>query len=139
MRQKSKFRLSRFLARFAIAFLAIVFCVPLFFLLVYKIEAVHPVSTLMMRDWVIGPGVKREWVELDDMAPVLYQSVMMSEDGRFCEHYGVDWQALNDVIEDAIDGERPEGPALLPCNWSRTCFFGPTDLSCAKGWKFPTR
>ncbi|RVM74709.1 monofunctional biosynthetic peptidoglycan transglycosylase, partial [Sinorhizobium meliloti] len=43
----------------------------------YLLEFIHPVSTLMLRDLVLLRGYDRQWVEFDDIAPVLVQSVMM--------------------------------------------------------------
>jgi monofunctional biosynthetic peptidoglycan transglycosylase len=59
---------------------------------------VPPVSTLMIYDRLFGP-IERNWVPLDEMAPSLPASVVMSEDGRFCEHRGVDWRELSRVLE----------------------------------------
>ena len=96
----------RFMVRFILAFVFLIFAIPAVLLMVYRFEVVHPVSTLMVRESIIGHGAKREWIDIDDMAPVIYQSVLSSEDGKFCSHSGVDWDALNKVIEDAIDGEK---------------------------------
>ncbi len=48
----------------------------------------------MLRDLVLLRGYDRQWVEFDDIAPVLVQSVMMSEDGQFCAHAGIDWAQM---------------------------------------------
>jgi len=31
--------------------------------------------------------------------------VLIAEDARFCQHFGVDWQGVQAAIEDAEDGE----------------------------------
>ncbi len=46
-----------------------------------------------------------KWVSIDDISPVLIHSVIMSEDGQFCNHYGVDLGELKKVILD------PRGPS----------------------------
>lgn len=60
---------------------------------------VPPVSTLMLWSAITFNGMERDWVPLDQVAPVLVNSVVMSEDGRFCEHNGVDWQQLSLVLD----------------------------------------
>ena len=70
--------------------------IPLILVPVYLV--VPPVSTLMIYARLFGP-VERSWVGLDDIAPALLASVVMAEDGRFCEHAGVDWQELNKVLD----------------------------------------
>jgi monofunctional biosynthetic peptidoglycan transglycosylase len=70
--------------------------IPLVLVPVYWIAP--PISTLMVYDRLFGP-VDRTWVALGDMAPSLPASVVMSEDGKFCEHWGVDWDELTKVID----------------------------------------
>ena len=125
------------LRRFALAFVALVLLVPACLLLIYKIEAIRPVSTLMIRDAIVGPGARREWVELDEMAPVIYQSVMMSEDGRFCSHWGVDWTELNKVIDDAIEGERTRGASTITMQLVKNLFLWPDRSLIRKGLEVP--
>ena len=68
-------------------------------------------------------SVDRDWVEFDAIAPTLYQSVLMSEDGRFCSHSGVDWDAVNTVITDALDGERPRGASTITMQTAKNLFL----------------
>ncbi len=82
--------------------------------LLYRIPFVHPVSTPMLRDLVLLRGYDRQWVDFDAIAPVLVQSVLMSEDGQFCAHDGVDWSALDLVIDNALDGESTRGASTIP-------------------------
>lgn len=117
--------LKRFLKRFTIAFCLLVFGIPLVLLLIYKIDGVRPISTLMIQEALVGAGAKREWVALEDMAPVIYQSVLMSEDGRFCSHFGIDWKELNKVIDDAIDGEKTRGASTITMQLVKNLFLWP--------------
>lgn len=82
-------------------------------ILLYRAPGVHPVSTLMLRDLVLLRGYDRQWVDFEDISPVLVQSVMMSEDGQFCAHGGVDWGALDSVIDNALEGERTRGASTI--------------------------
>jgi monofunctional biosynthetic peptidoglycan transglycosylase len=70
--------------------------IPLVLVPVYWV--VPPISTLMIFSRLFGP-VERSWVALDDIAPSLAAAAIMSEDGRFCEHWGVDWQELSKVLD----------------------------------------
>ena len=88
-------RLRRYL-RIAIKVAIVLVLIPLVLVPVYIV--VPPVSTLMIYDRLFGP-VERTWVSLDDIAPALVASVVMSEDGRFCEHGGVDWRELAKVLD----------------------------------------
>lgn len=86
---------------------------PVFLMLIYALPFVHPVSTLMLKDMVTLKGYDRQWVDIEDIAPVLIHSVMMSEDGQFCTHSGVDWKAVNQVIDDAMEGEPSRGASTI--------------------------
>lgn len=44
-----------------------------------------------------------EWVDLEDVAPVLVDAVLVAEDHRFREHGGVDWRALGEEVR--YDGD----------------------------------
>src|SRR5690242_16789729 len=65
----------------------------------------HPVSTLMAWRWVTGAPVARQWVDFSAISPFLPRAVVAAEDAKFCNHHGIDWGALREVIDDAEDGE----------------------------------
>jgi monofunctional biosynthetic peptidoglycan transglycosylase len=44
--------------------------------------------------------VERTWVPLERISPHLITAVVGSEDQRFCRHWGVDFGALREVIEE---------------------------------------
>ena len=50
-------------------------------------ELVHRIRT----DYLVRQG---QWIALQDMSPALLSAFVMSEDKRFYEHSGVDWQAV---------------------------------------------
>jgi len=112
-------RLLWFAVKAVLCLLAVIFLL----MLLYRIPFIHPVSTLMLRDLVLLRGYERQWVDLDDVSPVLVQSVMMSEDGQFCSHDGVDWSALNTIIDDAMDGEATRGASTIPMQTVKNLFL----------------
>ena len=93
---------------------AILALVPVALTILYIPSVVHPVSTLMLKDLLTMQGYERQWVSIDNIAPALIHSVMMSEDGQFCAHQGVDWSAINQVIDDAMEGEGSRGASTIP-------------------------
>lgn len=86
---------------------------PLVLTLLYLPSFVHPVSTLMLKDLATFSGYDRRWVPLDGIAPVLANSVIMSEDGQFCSHPGIDLAELKVVIDDAMAGEGTRGASTI--------------------------
>ncbi|MCZ8184965.1 MAG: monofunctional biosynthetic peptidoglycan transglycosylase [Beijerinckiaceae bacterium] len=62
-------------------------------------------STLMLGRWLGQQPVTRQWVPLEAVAASVPRSAIASEDQRFCIHYGVDFGALAEVLDD------PDGPS----------------------------
>ena len=93
--------------------LVVLGAIPAVLTFVYAPSFVRPISTLMMKDLITFTGYDRRWVPLDDIAPVLVNSVVMSEDGQFCYHRGIDWAELNGVIDDALAGEPTRGASTI--------------------------
>lgn len=99
--------------------------IPLILTLVYALPFVHPVSTLMAGDLVTLKGYDRRWVDMEEIAPVLVHSVIMSEDGQFCAHWGIDLRELGGVIDDAVDGEPVRGASTLTMQSVKNLFLWP--------------
>ena len=112
----------RWLARLLLLVL-LVLALPYVLVLLYAIPGMKPVSGLMIMDLLSGRSYERKWTSFEGISPVLVQSVMMSEDGQFCTHSGVDWNALNTVIEDVLDGEATRGASTIPMQTAKNLFF----------------
>lgn len=110
---------------------------PLALTLVYRIEFVRPVSTLMLSRLVTFQPVDRQWVAIDDITPRLYQSVLMSEDGQFCAHHGVDLRELRAVIDDALEGERVRGASTITMQTAKNLFLWSGRSFIRKGLEVP--
>jgi monofunctional biosynthetic peptidoglycan transglycosylase len=105
-------RLWRWLWRGAVGVVAIAL-VPVILTLVYLPPAVHPLSTLMMKDLATLSGYDRRWAPLDEIGDRLVHSVMMSEDGQFCSHHGIDLGEFRVVIDDFLSGEPTRGGSTI--------------------------
>ena len=57
-----------------------------------------------------------EWVRLADMSPALRNALILSEDRRFFEHSGVDWQAAAAAAWAACGTARRAAPPPSPCS-----------------------
>lgn len=120
-----------------IAILVILALLPIAFTLIYTIPGTQPVSTLIMGRAILGKPVERQWVDLDNIASVLPQSVIMSEDGQFCFHHGVDWRELNAVIDNALEGERTRGASTLAMQTAKNLFLWPQRSFIRKIFEVP--
>lgn len=109
--------------RYAFVALVALVAVPIALTLFYALPFVRPVSNLMVVDVVMLRGYERQWVSLDEMGAPLVNSVLMSEDGRFCSHGGVDWGAMNLVIEEILSGEGSRGASTIPMQAVKNLFL----------------
>lgn len=98
---------------------------------------VPPVSTLMLGRWLTLQSVERDYVSLDEISPHLPLAVMTSEDSRFCEHGGVDWTALREVVEDADEDGPSRGASTLPMQVAKNLFLWPSRSYVRKGLEIP--
>ncbi|WP_438751345.1 monofunctional biosynthetic peptidoglycan transglycosylase [Pararhizobium sp. O133] len=96
---------------------------PYVLVILYMPSFIHPISTLMLRDLVLLRGYDRQWVSFDNISPNLVQSVMVSEDGQFCIHGGVDWVQMRGVVNDALEGESTRGASTIPMQTVKNLFL----------------
>jgi monofunctional biosynthetic peptidoglycan transglycosylase len=103
--------------KLACVLLALGFALSLLYL------AVTPPSTLMLARWVTGRAVQRIVVPLTAISPFLPAAVIASEDARFCQHHGVDWDALSDVVDDMGDGGPARGASTITMQTAKNVFL----------------
>lgn len=96
-----------------------------------------PVTNLMLWRLVQGQGITRHWTPIEQFSPNLINAVLSSEDGRFCLHWGVDWQAVEIVIDDLIDGGNPRGASTLTMQTVKNLFLWPSRSYLRKGLEIP--
>lgn len=99
--------------------------------------AVPPVSTLMVGRWLGGAGASRTYVPLSAIAPVLPAAAVASEDARFCQHRGVDWAAISEVMEDADEGGPSRGASTIAMQVAKNLFLWPGRSYLRKAMEIP--
>jgi len=111
--------------------------IALFFALLglYALPHVRPVSTLMLKDGILGRDYQRQWVALSDISSHLINAVMMAEDGRFCSHHGVDWRALHGEV--MRDGGPARGASTIPMQMVKNLFLWHGRAYLRKGLEIP--
>jgi monofunctional biosynthetic peptidoglycan transglycosylase len=80
-----------------------------------------------------GEGLRRQWVPLEEIAPVLPQAVVAAEDNRFCEHVGFDWQELQGQIDALRAGEPARGASTITMQTAKNLFLWPGRNLLRKG------
>ena len=109
----------------------------IFLLLALYDSFMPPISTLMMARALTGRSVTRQWVPLRAVSPAIIRAVMVAEDGKFCIHHGVDWHALEDVVEDVGDGDVSHGASTIPMQTTKNLFLWNGHSYLRKGLEIP--
>ncbi len=91
----------------------------------------------MLSDLALLQGYHRQWVPLENISPALIRSVMMSEDGQFCSHNGVDWVQMRSVIDDALDGEETRGASTITMQTVKNLYLWNSRSFIRKGLEIP--
>ncbi|MBV7410884.1 monofunctional biosynthetic peptidoglycan transglycosylase [Maritimibacter sp. DP1N21-5] len=84
----------RWLRRAALALVALV-CVGISLFAVVN----PPVTPYQLAERMRLGSIERDWIPMEDMAPVMARSVVAAEDANFCLHWGFDMEAIRQVIE----------------------------------------
>jgi monofunctional biosynthetic peptidoglycan transglycosylase len=96
-----------------------------------------PLSSLMLGQRLLGEEVVQRWVPLERISPYLPLATIMSEDGRFCRHRGVDWSELGEAIERVRDGDAPRGGSTISMQVVKNLFLWPSKSYVRKAIEIP--
>ena len=96
-------------------------------------RVINPISPVGVAETFGASNIKSVWLPLQKISPDLPLAVIASEDGRFCNHWGVDWPAVGKPST-KVEGLEPDCAARVQsrCNWLRTYTFGPSEVICAR-------
>lgn len=114
---KGLFRALRFLGTSLLVLVAI----PLLLTPVYLV--VDPVSVPMLERYLTGRPVVRTWRDIEDISDRLKAAVILSEDGQFCRHGGVDIGALRAEVDTYLAGGSARGASTLTMQVARNLFL----------------
>ncbi len=102
------------------------------FLAVLLLRTFPPPSTPLMalralEYWVRGSPVVQhwEWVSLSDIPQRVQQAVVAAEDSRFMLHWGVDFGALDEVLDEANGSKQVRGASTITMQTVKNVFLWP--------------
>jgi monofunctional glycosyltransferase len=96
-----------------------------------------PASALMLQQWITGQSISQKWVSIEDMSPNIVRAVLLSEDGRFCQHSGIDFEALEDAVERAGGGSAARGASTISMQVVKNMFLWPSKSYLRKAIELP--
>jgi monofunctional glycosyltransferase len=123
-------------ARILLIALAIFLLAPYVLVLAYRVVD-PPVSALMVRRALGGRSIDYRWRDLDEIAPSLPRTVVISEDAALCRHWGVDWDAVGEAMDNAEEGEVPRGASTIPMQVAKNLFLWPGQSYLRKALEIP--
>ncbi|MFC4309193.1 monofunctional biosynthetic peptidoglycan transglycosylase [Steroidobacter flavus] len=89
-----------------------------------------PTTAFMLRE--SGP-VRYRWVDWEQISPHIKVAVIASEDQKFPEHHGFDFDSINDALEDRERGRRVRGASTLSQQVAKNLFLWPGQSWIRKG------
>jgi len=84
---------------------------------------VQPVSVPMLARLLTNRPMERQWHDMADISDRLKAAVILSEDGQFCRHWGVDLGALRDEVTRFMAGEDARGASTITMQVARNLFL----------------
>jgi len=99
------------------------FCVVLGLIALYRFIN-PPFSSLMAMQWVGGTDIHQDWVPLESISPNLIHAVVVSEDSRFCEHWGIDFVEIAEALKRTPLGP-PRGASTITMQVAKNLFLWP--------------
>ncbi len=109
--------------------------IPLVLTPVYLV--VDPVSVPMLERYLTGRPVTREWRPIGQISDRVKAAVILSEDGQFCRHWGVDVRALKDEFDRMLAGQDFRGASTITMQVARNLFLTNHASVVRKGLEVP--
>ena len=97
--KKRSFGIKRWLLRWSLRVLSVVFLLAVTFTVLWGL--LNPPTTFyMMQESRRLGGVEREWVDMNQIAPIMPRAAVAAEDANFCLHWGLDVTAIREAIDE---------------------------------------
>ena len=73
-----------------------------------------------------GFVIRKQWQPLERISPLLIQAVIASEDQKFPNHFGFDFQAISKTYSNNLIGKRQKGASTISQQTAKNVFLWPT-------------
>lgn len=114
--------------------------ISVFFVLLYKFVPV-PFTPLMIIRALEQKAAGKEmtcshnWVSIESISPNLQKAVIASEDGKFFEHNGFDFSAMQKAFEKNQKGKKMRGGSTISQQTAKNVFLWPGRSYIRKGFE----
>ncbi|WP_245838069.1 monofunctional biosynthetic peptidoglycan transglycosylase [Niveispirillum lacus] len=111
---------------------AVLFGLSIVWVLTYAVLPV-PATPLMIIRALEGHGWHHEWRSMEKISPALVRAVIAAEDSRFCNHMGVDLDAVERALERNQTGKPLRGGSTISQQVAKNAFLWPDRSWLRKG------
>ena len=103
--------------------LAIILIVHLYLLALRFLPV--PGTILMTQRAMAGETVRKDWTPLSKISPHLVRAVIAGEDAKYCEHGGIDWEAIEKAraYNERNAGKKRRGGSTITQQTAKNVFF----------------
>ena len=105
-------------ARIVLGFLL----VSILWVVIYRFIA-QPITFTMIGDALGGHRISKSWMPLSTIDPDMARAAIAGEDGRFCEHHGFDFSAIEQAIAKNARGKRLRGGSTISQQTAKNAFL----------------
>ncbi len=109
--------------RWLLLLLLLPFAFWLLTLLLWRVVLPPATPLMVIRSIEAGKWVDYRPQRFDRIAPVLARTVVAAEDGRFCQHAGIDFDAVEDAVNDYRERGRLRGASTITMQVARNLFL----------------
>ncbi len=82
-----------------------------------------PITATMASDLLAGRGAAREWMGIDRIDRDMVRAAIAAEDGKYCEHNGFDFKAIEDAAKRNASGGRIRGGSTISQQAAKNAFL----------------
>ena len=82
-----------------------------------------PGSILMIQRGFSGADVRRDWTPLQEISPLLVYAVIAAEDSNFCNHDGIDTDAIRKALDERAKGQGLRGASTISQQTAKNAFL----------------
>ena len=111
---------------------AVIILAPILVILLFR-WAPLPTSAFILRQRLSGAAVDYRWVPMTRMSPHAALAVIASEDQNFFDHWGIDFKAISEAMEDNRRRNRPRGASTISQQVAKNLFLWPDATYLRKG------
>jgi len=82
-----------------------------------------PITATMLGDVFAGRGLNKDWMPITKIDRDMVRAAIAAEDGKFCQHNGFDFEAIEDAMKRNASGGRIRGGSTISQQTAKNAFL----------------